>query len=134
MSRPIFLTIASFIALSVGAFALLFPGILLESKGVVPLATTSVWMRETGLLLLALGIINFAVRKLKPSGTLKALLSGNIIIQIGLFVIELLAYSNDVITKLSGIIPNLILHILLAIGFAYFLKTMDLTTDNTEPK
>ncbi|NBA88319.1 hypothetical protein GVN16_21280 [Emticicia sp. CRIBPO] len=134
MSRPIFLTIASFIALSVGAFALLFPGVLLESKGVAPLAATSVWMRETGLLLLTLGIINFAVRKLKPSGTLKALLSGNIIIQIGLFVIELLAYSNDVITKLSGIIPNLILHILLAIGFVYFLKTMDLTTDNTEPK
>jgi hypothetical protein len=134
MSRPIFLTIASFIALSVGAFALLFPGILLESKGVVPLATTSVWMRETGLLLLALGIINFAMRKHEPSGTLKALLSGNIIIQIGLFVIELLAYSNNVITKLSGIIPNLILHILLAIGFAYFLKTMDLKTDNTEPK
>jgi hypothetical protein len=121
MSRQIFLTIASVIAFCVGLFATLFPGTLLESKGVEPLVGTLVWMRETGLLLIAVGIINFLIRKHESSETLKTILLGNIIIQIGLFVIELLAYFNGVITKLSGIIPNLTLHILLAIGFIYFL-------------
>lgn len=124
MSRQIFLTIASIIAFSVGLFAILFPNTLLESKGVEPFVSTLVWTRETGLLLLTIGIIAFSIRKHETSETLKTFLFGNIIIQIGLFVIELLAYFNGVITKLSGIIPNLTLHILLAIGFIHFWTTL----------
>jgi hypothetical protein len=124
MSRRIFLTIASIIAFSVGLFAILFPTPLLESKGVEPFVSTLVWTRETGLLLLTIGIIAFSIRKHETSETLKTFLFGNIIIQIGLFVIELLAYFNGVITKLSGIIPNLTLHILLAIGFIHFWTTL----------
>jgi hypothetical protein len=129
MSRQVFLTLASIIAFSVGIVALLFPNIILESKGVTPLEGTLVWMRETGLLLLTIGIIILAVRKHKTSETLKAILFGNIIIQIGLFVIELLAYFNSVITKPSGIIPNLALHILLATRFIHFWKTVNLKTN-----
>ena len=124
MSRQIFLTIASLIALSVGIFALLFPAVLLESKGVELLNGTLVWAREVGVLLICLGIIGFSTRKHDSSATLKALLFGNIFIQIGLFLIELIAYSNGIITKISGIIPNLSLHVLLTIGFAYFWATM----------
>ncbi len=126
MSRQIFLTIASIIAFIVGLFAIALPGTLLESKGVEPLVGTLVWMRETGLLLLTTGIIIFSIRKHEASETLKVFLFGNSIVQIGLFVIELLAYFNSVITKLSGIIPNLALHILLAIGFIHFWKKMNL--------
>jgi len=129
MSRQIFLTIASIIAFSVGLFAILFPITLLESKGVEPLAGTLVWTRETGLLLLTIGVIAFSVRKHETSETLKTFLFGNIIIQIGLFVIELLAYFNGTITKLSGIIPNLTLHILLAIGFIHFWTTLKFKTN-----
>lgn len=124
MSRQFFLTIASIIAFSVGLFAILFPSTLLESKGVEPLAGTLVWTRETGLLLLTIGIIAFSIRKHETSETLKVFLWGNVIIQIGLFVIELLAYFSGIITKFSGIIPNLILHILLAIGFIHFWATL----------
>ncbi|MEQ1553239.1 MAG: hypothetical protein ABL929_03615 [Ferruginibacter sp.] len=129
MSRQIFLTIASIIAFSVGIFAILFPNTLLASKGVEPLVGTLVWMRETGLLLLTIGIIAFLVRKHESSETLKIFLFGNIIIQIGLFVIELLAYFNGIITKLSGIIPNLTLHILLAIGFVHFWTILKIKTN-----
>lgn len=124
MSRQFFLTIASIIAFSVGLFAILFPSTLLESKGVEPLAGTLVWTRETGLLLLTIGIIAFSIRKHETSETLKVFLWGNVIIQIGLFAIELLAYFSGIITKFSGIIPNLILHILLAIGFIHFWATL----------
>ncbi|WP_443936440.1 hypothetical protein [Pedobacter sp. MW01-1-1] len=129
MSRQTFLTIASIIAFSVGIFALVFPNILLESKGVAPLVATLAWTREVGILLIAIGIMAFLLRSHEVSATLKVFLFGNIIIQIGLFVIELLAYFNHVITKLSGIIPNLTLHVLLALGFAYYWKTMNLKTN-----
>jgi hypothetical protein len=129
MSRYFFLTIASIIALSVGIFAIVFPATLLESKGVEPLAGTLIWTRETGLLLLTIGIIAFSIRKHETSETLKVFLFGNIVIQSGLFVIELLAYFNGVITKLSGIIPNLTLHVLLAIGFIHFWTTLKFKTN-----
>ena len=128
MSRQVFLTIISVIASLVGLFAMLFPTTLLESKGVEPIVSTLVWTRETGLLLIAIGLIAFSVRMHEDSETLKAILLGNIIIQIGLFAIELVAYFNCVITKLSGIVPNLRLHILLAMGFIYFWSTMKLKT------
>jgi hypothetical protein len=43
-----------------------------------------------------------------------------------------LAYFNGVITKLSGIIPNLTLHILLAIGFIHFWTTLKLKTNKSK--
>ncbi|WP_310555712.1 hypothetical protein [Flavobacterium sp.] len=125
MKRQLFLTIASIIAFCVGLFAIVFPNILLESKGVEPFNGSIVWTRETGLLLLCIGIITFLIRKHETSATLKVFLFGNILIQVGLFAIELLAYFNNVITKLSGIIPNLTIHILLAIGFFYFWNTIN---------
>jgi hypothetical protein len=134
MSRQIFLTIVSIIEFSVGTFALIFPNILLESKGVTPLVATLFWAREVGLLLIAIGITAFLIRNHEVSATLKVFLFGNIIIQIGLFVIELLAYFNNVITKLSGIITNLTLHILLAIGFTHLWKTMGLKLINNKSK
>ncbi|AWM15115.1 hypothetical protein DI487_15485 [Flavobacterium sediminis] len=125
MSRHVFLTIASIISFLVGLFAIVFPSVLLVSKGVTPLPGTLVWTRETGLLLLTIGVIAFSIRKHKNSETLKAFLFGNIIIQIGLFIIELVAYFYGTITKLSGILPNLTLHVLLAIGFIYFWKPLN---------
>ena len=124
MTQKTFLTIASFIACTVGLVATLFPAMLLASKDTSPNEATDVWMTEVGILLLALGITNFMVRAHETSDTLKALFIGNIIIQIGLFLIEFIAYQNGIITLLSGVAPNLTLHILLAIGFYYYLKKM----------
>lgn len=122
MSRQLFLTISSIIATGVGIFALIFAENLLKSKGVQPITATLVWTREVGLLLVAMGIVLFSIRKHEDTKTLKAVLFGNIIIQIGLFLIELIAYLDGIITKQSGIVPNLCLHIVLALGFFYFWK------------
>lgn len=120
MTRKIFLTIASAIALGVGSMALLFPRILLDSKGTTPNTATDVWMTEVGILLIGIGIIAFGVRTHRDSKTLKMVLTGNVVIQIGLMLIEVIAYINGIITELSGIVPNCTLHILLAFGFAYY--------------
>jgi hypothetical protein len=121
MKRAAFLTIAAMIALAVGTFALTFPALLLESKGVIPNLATQLWMRETGMLLMALGGMNWFMRNTDDSSTLTWLLWVNIGVQTGLFVMEAIGYADGVISKLSGVAPNLSLHMLLASGFIYFL-------------
>lgn len=123
MKRSLFLSIASIIALAVGAFALVAPSALLESKGISSVPA-SVWTREVGVLLVAIGVIVFSVRNHKDSPTLRAVLSGNAIVQIGLFPIEIWAYQAGTITQLSGIVPNSVLHLLLAAGFLYYAIAM----------
>lgn len=124
MKRKTFLVGASFIALAVGTFALIFPDVLLESKGVAANGAANVWVREVGVLLIAVGIIAFLVRGHDDSQTLKTFFIGNIVLQLGLIPIEPIAYVNGIITKLSGIMPNTILHALLAGGFAYYMVKM----------
>ncbi len=124
MTRKIFLTIASFVAVAVGVFALFFPEILQQSKGTLANKATYVWTSEVGMLLIAIGVMALLIRKEEDSKTLQVFLLSNSIIQIGLFLIELFAYINGVITKPLGIIPNLSIHILLTIGFLYFCITM----------
>ena len=124
MTRKTFLSIAAFLALVIGTFALVFPGILLESKGVAPNAAVDVWVREVGILLISVGVAAFFYRGDADSPTLQAVFIGNITLQLGLLTIEPIAYANGTITKLSGIVPNTVLHLLLAGGFAYYLMKM----------
>lgn len=122
MTRKTFLTLVSVVATAVGVLALTAPAALLDSKGVLPAAATKVWVREVGVLILALGIMAFLVRGAADSPTLRAFLIGNAVVQIGLFPIEIVAASAGVVTKVSGIVPNSILHVALAIGFVHFAR------------
>lgn len=115
---------AAVIAVGVGLFALLYPGPLLAGKGVSQNPAANIWVRELGVLLIATGIVAFLVRGQADSPTLRAVLIGNLIIQTGLWPIEPLAYRRGIITKLSGIVPNSVLHVFLAGGFAYYAVTM----------
>lgn len=120
MSRASFLTIASLIALLVGAFALLGPDSLLATKGVAPSAPAQIWVREVGVALIAIAVAAFLMRRAPDSPALRAFLIGNAVLQVGLFPIEIVAYAHGVITSLAGILPNSVLHLVLAAGFAYF--------------
>lgn len=51
---------------------------------------------------------------------MKALMLGNLLVQLGLLATEIAGYSAGVITKVSGVAPNSVLHLLLALGFGYF--------------
>ncbi len=120
MSRKSFLTVVSIIALGVGSFALLAPATLLASKGVAPSEAADVWVREVGIAIVAIGVATFLLRGHGDSPTLRVFLVGNAILQGGLFPIELVAYAHGVITRASGVVPNSVLHVLLAGGFVYF--------------
>jgi hypothetical protein len=77
-------------------------------------------MREVGVLLVCIGVIASLVRKHADSATMRVLMLGNLLVQLGLLATEVLGYADGVITKLSGLIPNAVLHLVLAAGFAYF--------------
>jgi hypothetical protein len=47
-------------------------------------------------------------------------------VHFGLLPIEIVAYRQGVITQLSGIVPNSLLHVVLAAGFATFAATIRL--------
>lgn len=120
MQQKTFLTIAATIALAVGTSAVLFPAALLASKGTLPSAAADLWMREVGVLLVCIGVIAGLVRSHADSPTMRVLMLGNVLVQLGLLVTELLGYANGVIPLLSGLMPNAVLHLVLAAGFAYF--------------
>jgi hypothetical protein len=122
MTRKLFLTMCSVISFVIGVLALTFPSVLLEGKGVTPNQAINVWMSEVGVLIISFATMAFLIRGHADSPTLKIFFLSNIITQVGLFGVELAAYKNGVITKLSGVVPNLVLHVLLVIGFIYYLK------------
>ena len=120
MTRTLFLSIASIIALLVGLFAGAFPEVLLASKGVAVSDAAIVWVRQVGVALIGIGAIAFAIRKHADSETMRAFLLGNALHQLLLAPIEVIAYQQGIITKLEGIVPNTIVHVMLASGFLWF--------------
>lgn len=122
MTRKTFLTVAALIALAVGCFALFLPAALLATKGVAPTPSTLVWVREVGVLLLAVGTTTLLVRSHPDSPTMRAVLLGNALLQLALFPIELIAWRQGVIPRFSGIAPNSAVHVLLAAGFFYYAR------------
>ena len=120
MQQKAFLTLAAAIALGVGSAAVFFPGALLASKGTVPSAAADLWMREVGVLLVCIGVVAALVRSHADSPTLRVLMLGNLLVQLGLLVTEVVGYAHGVLTLLSGVLPNSVLHLVLATGFAYF--------------
>jgi uncharacterized membrane protein YpjA len=120
MNRKFFLTFAGVIALMVGTTALSMPWVLLESKGVTANPAAEVWMRELGISILALAVVMLWVRGHADSSTLRAFLFGNAVLQLGLLPIELAAHADGVLTKISGVVPNSVLHVVLAFGFIWY--------------
>ncbi len=125
MKQKTFLTIAAAIALGVGTGAIVFPAALLASKGTLPSTAADLWMREVGVLLVCIGVIAGLVRSHADSPTMRAFMLGNLLVQLGLLATEVHGYANGVITQLPGVLPNSVLHVLLATGFAYFWRRVD---------
>jgi uncharacterized membrane protein len=125
LNRSLFLVLSSAVALAVGTFAFAFPHALLQSKGVAPPNdAAAIWVREVGVTIFALGVMLLLVRKHADSPTLRAFFFGNGIVHLGLLPIEIGAYRARVITQLSGIVPNSVLHVALALGFLVFAARM----------
>jgi hypothetical protein len=125
MTRKTFLTIASTIPILLGTFVVLAPGALLaQVKGAVPSEAAEVMARTVGVLLLAFGALNFLVRGHDDSPTLRCVLVADLLLQLALLPIDPIAYAGGVFHGLGSFVPNTILHLLLAWGFAHHLLRM----------
>lgn len=125
MQRKTFFTIVAFVASSIGCAALLIPApFLSEVKAAAPSETANVMARTVGILLVFVGLLNFLVRDHEDCPTLRAVCIANLFLQIGIMPIDPLAYFNGVYKSLGAFVPNTVLHLLLASGFAFFLTRM----------
>ena len=129
MSRRFFLTAAGAIGLVIGLLALLWPTVILTGKGVTLDVATPVWVREVGASILALSVILLLVRRHADTATLRAVLWGNALVHGALLPIEVVAWREGVITRLDGIVPNSMLHLVFAAGFVFFARGRNTTVD-----
>jgi len=92
MHRKTFLTVVGTLGLVIGLVALGFPTVLLAGKGVQPEPAPSVWVREVGILILALSAILLLIRDQPDTPAMRAVLWGNAIAHGGLLPIEIVAW------------------------------------------
>lgn len=131
MQRKTFLTIASIIPMAVGSLALVAPALLIGVlKGAETNPAAEVMARTVGVLLLTVGLVSFLVRGEGDSSTLRAVLTGNLVLQLALLPIDPLAYASGVFVGLGSFLPNTILHVVLALAFAYYLRAMSRAPTN----
>lgn len=122
MKRSTFLGLVGGLGLVIGVIAMLAPSVMLAGKGVAPGGAAAVWMREVGVLISAFAVIGLLVRRDPDSSSMRALLWGNALLHVGLFPIEILAWHAGIITRLDGIVPNSIFHVVVASGFVFFAR------------
>jgi hypothetical protein len=119
MTRTTLFTITGMTALSIGTLALVAPGVLLETiKVAAPSASASVMARTTGVLLIAVGLLDLLVRRHAESPTLRAVVIVNLVVQLALLPIDPLAFAAGTFATLGSFVPNTVLHVLLAAAFA----------------
>jgi hypothetical protein len=119
MSHTLLLTVLSVVALAVGLLAIVRPTKFLESKGATVNDAAVIWMREVGVLILAQGITCVLLRNQPLTAAVRAFLVGAALTQFGLLPVELAGYWRGSLTKLSGVLPNSILHALLGATLLY---------------
>ena len=128
MNRTIFLTTAGIIALIIGSLALIAPNFLItQAKLAEANAAAEVMARTVGVLLITVGILNILIRKHADSATLKSVLIANLILQLLIVPIDPIAFYNGTFHTLGSFVPNTIIHILLATGFAYYISKIKTT-------
>jgi hypothetical protein len=120
MQRESFLIAIGAIGVIVGTIALVAPRVLLTGKGITSESAAEVWMRQTGALIVAASLVVLLVRDAPDSATLRAIFWGNAFLHAAMFPIEILAWRRGTITRLSGIVPNSILHLTACAGFVVY--------------
>lgn len=121
MTRSTFLTIAAFVACTIGSIALFLPTVLLvDMKYAHPSAEGVVMARTAGAFLLSFGVLNFLVRHDAPSSTLMHILMANAVLQLLILPVDPLAYAAGIYGSAFAFVPNTILHIALLTGFILF--------------
>lgn len=114
MKRNHFLIISALLAFLFGTMMIVLPDKALEVAG------GNLGMQSFGIALFSIGIINLFSRNDPGSKALKAVMFGNIVLHLAGIGFDVYNYSAG-LAQLSAILASGIIHILLLIGFAYYL-------------
>ncbi|MEM6995314.1 MAG: hypothetical protein AAF721_32695 [Myxococcota bacterium] len=115
------MTVVAIVATAIGLLALAAPQTLLvEVKHAAPNPAALVMARTAGVGFVAVGVLNFSVRGHADSPTLRAVLLANLVLQLAILPIDPIAYQQGTFRTLGSFVPNTVLHLLLAAGFAVF--------------
>ncbi len=124
MKLKIFLILTSFVYIPFGIAMVLFPYKLFGLYGFNLNMDGAILGRVVGAAIIGLGLINFLSRNEKyTSRALKAVLFGNIVYHLLDIVIVFIPTYNNILNELSWSFVGL--HIILSIGFAYYLIRMN---------
>ena len=121
MTRKTFLTLTVIASAIIGTVALFFPSFLIcEVKHAAPSPAANAMARTVGALILSVGALNFLVRSHPQSPTLRAILTANIIVHLGLLPLDPIAYATGTFHTLGSFLPNSLLHVVFAAAFAHY--------------
>jgi hypothetical protein len=115
MKRNHFLIISSLLAWIFGLAMIFVP-----DSTIAPVSSVNLGMQSFGIAFFSIGVINFFSRNDPGSKALKAVMFGNIILHLGGEAFDVYDYTAGY-TQLSGILGSGIIHILLFVGFTYYL-------------
>jgi hypothetical protein len=132
MSRKTFLTISAALGVLFGIYMLVAPTKMMEGMGTSENAVANVVLQAFGVVMLAIAAILFFARNDEGSPALKAILIGSIIMHFGDLPVDWIAYSNGTFTQISGLIPGTIVHVLLGIGFIYYLMRLSQADESSQ--
>lgn len=124
MKRQTFLTIAAVVGALFAVVMLASPSKMMENVGGQPNDTTNVVLQVVGVMLFSISVMTFLARKDGGSIALRAILIGSILMHLVSLPIDWIAFQAGTLTQLSGIIPGTIVHVILAVGFIYYLMKL----------
>lgn len=120
--RQLLLTVASLIPVAIGSLALLAPAVLLvDLKGAETSPAAETMARTAGVLLVSVGVVSFLARRAEDSPALRAILAGNLVLQLMIVPIDPLAWLSGAFHGLGSFVPNTVLHVVLALAFGHAL-------------
>jgi hypothetical protein len=121
MKRNHFMLITAIIAWIFGLTMMFAPDKMMDNLTVETNTAVAIVMQWVGVGIFSIGCMNFISRNDAGSLGLKAVMSGNIILHAAGLMFDLFDYSNGFM-KFSGLLMGIIVHVLLIIGFVYFLN------------
>lgn len=123
MSRERFLRGTGLVALGVGGLALVAPEVLLaEVKHASYTDAGVVMARTVGVLLGSVGVLNLLVCEHEDSATMRSVLWANLVLQVSIAPIDVVAFAQGTFRTWGSFLPNTILHVVLAAGFVWHLR------------
>ena len=123
MKRNHFLLLAGLLSLFFGISMIVTPGQMLANMTTIAAGGASNAMRWLGASLVAIGAINLFARNDPGSEALRAVMTGNIVLHVIAWGLDFLDYLNGIVRP-SGIVTGSIVHLLLTVGFVYYLGRM----------